>query len=294
MEKSIFAQNLKFYRKKMGMTQASLGEKTGIGQVSIANYERGTRFPGEEILLKIADSLGISLNILFSTNDLKQDFNTSIPFTIDQFMEIILQESLKNCLSYINGWMKMNRYDLENCFSIIIIPLLIATGKKWEKGEISISEEHLISGKIRELISIVSSYNNIKSKTKTKDNNIWLGFCAPSDKHDLVLFMLSLLLQKRGWSTIFLGKEVPLNDLILMLEKYKPSVISISISLENQRNSLEAYLQILETSSDKKYPIVMGGRGADIRWKHKYSNVDGIVKTLKEGYDSVLRFEKNK
>lgn len=56
-------EKIKFYRKKRGLTLKELGLKAGYmnrGDVRIAQYENGSRYPRLETLERIAKSLDIS------------------------------------------------------------------------------------------------------------------------------------------------------------------------------------------------------------------------------------------
>lgn len=55
---------LKRYRKKHNLSQAEIAKKINVSQQAYANYENGTRLPNIEILIKIADEYGVSLDIL--------------------------------------------------------------------------------------------------------------------------------------------------------------------------------------------------------------------------------------
>lgn len=55
------ARRIRAFRKLKGITQQSLAEQTGISLAMLGMIERGTRVPTEEQLVKIADTLVISL-----------------------------------------------------------------------------------------------------------------------------------------------------------------------------------------------------------------------------------------
>ena len=54
-------ERIKYYRKKLSITQSELAQKTGISLRALSNYETGLRKPPLEVLLKIADVLDISV-----------------------------------------------------------------------------------------------------------------------------------------------------------------------------------------------------------------------------------------
>mgnify|MGYP003292708470 CR=1 FL=1 len=56
---------LKQFREKKGLSQTELGKKVGLKQVTISQYENGTRKPNLTIAKKIADTLEISLDDFF-------------------------------------------------------------------------------------------------------------------------------------------------------------------------------------------------------------------------------------
>lgn len=58
------ADRIKKLRKDKGMLQRELAEKVGVSRVAIVNYERGERMPNADILSKIAEALGTSVNYL--------------------------------------------------------------------------------------------------------------------------------------------------------------------------------------------------------------------------------------
>jgi len=58
-------QRLKAARKRAGLTQAELAEKVGVGRVSIARIETGTRKPSMDLALTIARELDTTAEALF-------------------------------------------------------------------------------------------------------------------------------------------------------------------------------------------------------------------------------------
>lgn len=60
-----FGKRLREARKQMGLTQKELAERLNVGPSAIANYEKGTSSPKEDVLLKIFDALDIEPNFLF-------------------------------------------------------------------------------------------------------------------------------------------------------------------------------------------------------------------------------------
>jgi len=62
--KSVFAGRLKELREKAGITQQQLAEKAGVHKLTVAKLEQGIREPTWETALALADSLGVSCEVL--------------------------------------------------------------------------------------------------------------------------------------------------------------------------------------------------------------------------------------
>lgn len=82
-------EKIKTYRKMRGISQKTLGELAGgINEVTIRKYEAGDRNPKPEQLLKIANALGISIN-LFMDFDIETVSDVlSLVFKMDEQLDI--------------------------------------------------------------------------------------------------------------------------------------------------------------------------------------------------------------
>ena len=56
-------EKIKYFRNTRGISQEMLGQLSGINSATIKKYEYGIRNPKPDQLLKIANALGISINI---------------------------------------------------------------------------------------------------------------------------------------------------------------------------------------------------------------------------------------
>ena len=65
------ADNIKFLRKRVGLTQNELAAKIGKVPVTVSDYEKGKTVPPIEIALKLCDIFQVSLDDLVNT-DLKK------------------------------------------------------------------------------------------------------------------------------------------------------------------------------------------------------------------------------
>jgi DNA-binding XRE family transcriptional regulator len=56
-------------RMSQNLTQKQLSERTGIAQTEISKLENGTRNPSIKLLQRLADGMGMVLNVTFTPKD---------------------------------------------------------------------------------------------------------------------------------------------------------------------------------------------------------------------------------
>lgn len=66
---SSFSEVFKKLRTKKGWTQEEIAERLGVSRPSIAGYESKDRVPRKEMLNKIADLFGVSIDYLLGRTD---------------------------------------------------------------------------------------------------------------------------------------------------------------------------------------------------------------------------------
>jgi repressor LexA len=59
-----FGDRLRLYRTKKGISREYISKTIGVQPTAYSNYESDSRFPSKDVLIKLSDCLGISLDIL--------------------------------------------------------------------------------------------------------------------------------------------------------------------------------------------------------------------------------------
>ncbi|MBN2616839.1 MAG: helix-turn-helix domain-containing protein [Spirochaetales bacterium] len=291
MEYSLFSRNLRYYRKYNGLTQNQLGLLSRLGQVSIANYEAGRRFPNEKNLSVLAKVLNIEVSTFFTDRNIDIQQNNLSAFSIDGFIKVLIHETIDSCFEYIVSWKESLKYSLQKTYNNILISTLREVGNRWEKNELLIAEEHIISEKIRSLIILLSNKERSLKLTPVRKDLVWLGFAAPGEQHYLVLLMFAEIARNNGWEVFFVGKDIPVHDLIKALMVYKPKVVFVSIQMEELQEKLTNYLNEIDFKLKNKPLIYVGGRGCHTEYAKTVNCVDGFIKTFNQGCKILINVE---
>lgn len=130
-------------------------------------------------------------------------------------------------------------YSPETAVARVVQPVLQRTGELWERGEISVADEHFVSQlmttKLRALVDTTAS----------GAAGVAVLACVPGERHELGLLCLAALLQADGWRVIYLGQDTPLDDAFELAAGSDARVLAISGTMPEQAEDVEADLERL-------------------------------------------------
>jgi methanogenic corrinoid protein MtbC1 len=118
----------------------------------------------------------------------------------------------------------------------VLEPLLEAVGARWERGELTVAEEHVVSEAVR------SRLGHLLADSGGGVHGIVILACAPGERHELGLMMATLALRRDGWKIVYLGADTPLRDAFAFAEKVSANVVALSISMDERGAALEKEL----------------------------------------------------
>jgi DNA-binding transcriptional MerR regulator len=106
----------------------------------------------------------------------------------------------------------------------IAIPLVQEIGQRWADGEMGIAQEHLATSVLRSLLG----------SSLQPGPNALLGplivFATPSgERHELGLLMAALTAVGAGANPLYLGTELPVEDLLAAVEESGAAVLALSL-----------------------------------------------------------------
>jgi MerR family transcriptional regulator, light-induced transcriptional regulator len=128
------------------------------------------------------------------------------------------------------------RFSLDTILGEVVLPYLHELGDRWERGEISVAQEHFASSLLRgRLLGLARGWGQGLGPTA-------LLACAPGEQHDLGLIAFGLALRARGWRILYLGPDTPLDSLAEAAHSAQPEVVVVSAvdaqTLSASRNGL--------------------------------------------------------
>ncbi len=130
-------------------------------------------------------------------------------------------------------------------------------GRRWVAGELSVSEEHLASGRLTVALAGAGS----PAPDHDASRAVLAG--AQGDDHALGLSLCEPVLRERGFAPVWLGCRVPTADLCAFIEARRPRLVLMSASAYSTDDvALAAQAErVGQACSSAGARLVLGGRG---------------------------------
>lgn len=142
-------------------------------------------------------------------------------------------------------------YPLETvCFDVLLAGLA-EIGEAWYKGEATVQQEHFASALVvRRFDALIAAM-----PAPTRHGSILVA-CPPGEDHTIAPLVLTLLLRQRGWRVIYLGANVPEDQLGNTIGTLKPHLL---IMTAQHLPSAASLLDLIEHFSQNGVRIAFGG-----------------------------------
>jgi DNA-binding transcriptional MerR regulator/methylmalonyl-CoA mutase cobalamin-binding subunit len=112
----------------------------------------------------------------------------------------------------------------------VVTPLLTEIGQAWSRGQLAIFEEHLCSEAIETVLR--SAITSAPEASADGAPRVLLT-TFPDEQHGLALLMAEALFTVEGCACMNLGRQTPLQDMVLAAHAHRAQVVALSFSAIN-------------------------------------------------------------
>ncbi len=131
------------------------------------------------------------------------------------------------------------QFGFENTMVHIIYPFLSRIGTLWITGSIGPAQEHFIINLIRQKIIVAIDGVVPKYRPETKK---YLLILPEGEYHEIGLLFANYIIRSNNHRVIYLGQNLPFNELIFACESHKPDGIFISITSVMPNEEVQNYV----------------------------------------------------
>ena len=224
-------------------------------------------------------SIGVSTDYAILT----KDFST----LTDIFYNTVLEGNRENASQLLN-LLYVNRFTQIELFDKIVFPAFRKIGMKWMTKEIGVEQEHLASNTA--LYSIFKLQETIKKKPN--NGKIALCGCLEGEYHEIGITCVNNVLEANGWTTYYLGANLPVESFIDAIESYVPTIVCVSsMTPRSQKQLIEDCNALFDTTQIINAKLIVGGIAATDKLKRRIS-ADHIPNSISELMEFVETIKK--
>jgi DNA-binding transcriptional MerR regulator len=136
----------------------------------------------------------------------------------------------------------------------VVQPLLHAVGDRWERGELTVADEHLVSEAVR------GRLGHLLGDVGGGVRGVAVLACAPGERHEFGLMMAAIVMRRDGWKVVYLGADTPLRDACALAERLSARVLGLSVATVEHAAALERWFGKIQRPRGVSF--VLGGSGA--------------------------------
>jgi len=140
---------------------------------------------------------------------------------------------------------------IDEAFEEVLAPALVEIGESWERGELTVAQEHLASSTVR------AGLQRLLADARASVRGVVVLACAPGERHEIGLLMLAVLLRADGWQVAYLGPDTPIDDAVSLASDLDARVLGFSATSDAYAKDLQRGLRSAKVPST--ITVVVGG-----------------------------------
>jgi methanogenic corrinoid protein MtbC1 len=162
----------------------------------------------------------------------------------------------------------------------VLLPLVREVGDLWGCAEIGVAEEHFASALIREKLAGIME--DLDTGTARGPEAVCVGLAG--ERHEFGLMGISINLATRGWRVLYLGVDLPMDEVQRVVRSRRPALLCTSVVNPMGTAEFRRLVRELRDMAPPETEIVIGGPGlpdstavADVAGVHVAEELVGLV-----------------
>ncbi|MCU0380564.1 MAG: MerR family transcriptional regulator [Chitinophagaceae bacterium] len=155
---------------------------------------------------------------------------------INDLIQFMIDMDLHRFEAVLDDYIRVK--GIEKCINHIIFPFMERIGVLWITGHINPAQEHLVSNIIRQ--KLIVGTEMVVSHIQV--NKTGLLFLPEGEFHELGLLFINYLLKSRGVKVLYLGANVPIDDIEYVINIKKPDFLYTHLTSVSHGFNFERFM----------------------------------------------------
>ena len=150
-----------------------------------------------------------------------------------------------------------NGLSADRIYLEILAPTLQEVGWLWQIGRVTVAQEHFCTAVTQ--FAMASLYDH---QAGTDWNGRTVVVAGPGDeRHEVGARMVADLLERAGWNAVFLGANMPANEVPQALSQHRADLLALSCTMTPHLLDLRAAIRAVRVEPRTAgIPVLVGGR----------------------------------
>lgn len=173
-------------------------------------------------------------------------------WTPDQFVEAVIAAPIPEEELSRRLLLALEAGPLAHTVDTWLMPMLRLVGQAWVDGRLTPAQEHVVSAAVIRRLSI--AYERLPARPDAPP--VLVGLPAGS-RHEIGALTFALLLRQAGYSTVYLGQDLPTDSWVAAVEAWAPAAVVVAV-LGTDTGPATETLQALRDAAPG-LPVFVGG-----------------------------------
>jgi methanogenic corrinoid protein MtbC1 len=175
-----------------------------------------------------------------------------------QYLEKVLGGDVASAIRFIVAAVE-GGLDPRTAYLEVLLPAQREIGRLWHSAEVNVAEEHLVTATTQRVMAVLAH----RAKPAVPNGLTAVVAAVASNAHDVGLRAVADLYQMEGWKTIFLGADVPADDLPSVLAYFGADLLLLGATMSTHIARVEQTIATIRSKSGRPVRVLVGGAAFD-------------------------------
>lgn len=129
-------------------------------------------------------------------------------------------------------------------------------GRLWQTNRLTVAQEHLATAMTRQIMAQLGPFFT----APVKHNKTFVMACVAKEQHEIGARMVTDFFALEGWTTYYLGADVPIADVVDIVKRYEADVLGISATLTIHLGRVSELIQAIRSDpATRDVRVLVGG-----------------------------------
>ncbi len=139
----------------------------------------------------------------------------------------------------------------------VLKPALYEVGRRWERNEITVAQEHYCCAVTQVLMSRLGTG---MGPAGVKSGRCMVSACVGAEVHDIGARMVAEILEVHGWEAVFIGATAPPGDLLRTVIDRRADLLALSCTYAPNLREAQALIHTIRALPETRHlRVIVGG-----------------------------------